>query len=175
MKRVVPRASVAETGGGRSFRGTAMPSHRTGISTSFLALGLAALALLAPRPAGALITPNFVGSYGFGAVAQPTGVVIGPNGDAYVINEAARRVEKITRGGLHQFGFGGLGNGPGQFQLPWALALAPDGTLWVLDATSCRVQHFNAAGTYLGEFGASGSGDGQFNNPRGVAIDPAGN
>jgi DNA-binding beta-propeller fold protein YncE len=69
--------------------------------------------------------------------------------------------------------FGTLGNGPGQFKLPYGVAIDPATRhIVVSDQVANRVQIFDATGAYLSQFGTFGFNKAQFNAPAGVAIDP---
>jgi sugar lactone lactonase YvrE len=116
-----------------------------------------------------------IGFYGAGFVQHPTGIAFAANGDVFVVSRDADRVDKFSAAGTHLLGWGGTGNGPGQFQVPYAVALGPAGEVYVSDIVSDRIQRFSAGGSYLGEFGGPGNGNGQFDQPHGLAFDAAGN
>lgn len=71
--------------------------------------------------------------------------------------------------------WGGLGNGPGQFQTPADVAIGPSGNVYVTDTWNHRVQVFDSAGRFLFQWGDSGSAPGQFKYPKQLAIDASGN
>jgi sugar lactone lactonase YvrE len=135
----------------------------------------ALLPLLVPSTAAALLVPNQVGSYGTGDVSLPMGIAIARTGEAFVVSNGTRRVEKFSRAGTHLLGWGGLGSGPGQFDYPCGVALDPSGIVYVVDVNTSRVQKFSPEGVYLGQFGSVGSGPGEFSSPRAIAIDASGN
>jgi DNA-binding beta-propeller fold protein YncE len=71
--------------------------------------------------------------------------------------------------------WGGLGAGPGQFDLPWGVAVnSSNGEVYVADQNNHRVQVFTSGGVLLRQFGAPGAGAGQFNLPYGIAVDATG-
>jgi hypothetical protein len=137
-------------------------------------LGFAtSLMLTIGRPADAIQVSDPIGFYGTN-VTLPTSIAIDANGDAYVSDGLSRRVEKFSKAGTPLLGWGGFGNGPGQFEFPYGIAVDPSGTVFVVDVNTHRVERFTSAGVYLGEFGSEGSGNGQLQDPRAVAVDGLG-
>lgn len=112
------------------------------------------------------------GTPGAGTVVFPTGVAAGPGG-LYVTDNLNRALRFDLAGGPISR-FGGLGSGPGEFDIPAGIAVAADGTVYVADRENNRIERFDAAGTFLGEWGATGAGAGQFADPADVAVAPDG-
>ena len=68
-----------------------------------------------------------------------------------------------------------LGDGDGQFNVPFGVAALPGGRLAVADTGNHRVVVLDAAtGAFEHAIGSEGGGDGQFNHPVGVAALPGG-
>ena len=76
------------------------------------------------------------------------------------------RIQRFTRDGKFLGKFGVLGNGPGQFNMPWGVAVNATGEIYVTDWRNDRVQKFTQEGDYLLEWGTSGSGAGPVQPPR---------
>jgi tripartite motif-containing protein 71 len=124
--------------------------------------------------------PSFAYAFGVegegdGEFQAPADVAVGPEGDIWVVDADANRVQHFSRWGhyLDQFGSGGTGDG--QLSYPVAIEIDQDGNLWVLDSYNDRVQKFNQQGEFLTKWGTYGSAPGQLNTPEGLAIDAEGN
>ena len=100
---------------------------------------------------------------------KPNDVVVAPNGDIFVSDGhdsgmGNPRVVKFTKEGKFIKQWGGLGSGPGQFDVPHALAFDSQGRLFVGDRTNNRIQIFDQEGKFLAEWP-------QFSRPSGIYID----
>lgn len=110
---------------------------------------------------------------GPGQFGGPYGIVVTPQGDVFVADEANSRVQRFTA--------------TGEFVLQWTLVsreivprprgleLDRDGRVFVCDYVNGRVLVYSPAGALLGQFGARGTGPGQFQAITEVAIDETGN
>jgi len=124
--------------------------------------------------------PDFAYAFGVwgeddGEFEVPADVAVGPEGDVWVVDAEANRVQRFSRWGHYLGQFGSEGTGDGQFRWPTAIEIDQDGDLWVLDSYNDRVQKFNPEGDFLAKWGAFGSAPGQLNTPEGLAIDAEGN
>ena len=104
----------------------------------------------------------------------PAGLAFDADDRLYVADQHNHRVQVFTPDGELLDGFGSLGDGAGQFSLPWGLTVAPDGFLYVADWQNDRVQKLTTGGEFIASFGSSGRGDGQLFKPSGVAVDADG-
>ncbi len=82
---------------------------------------------------------------------KPNDVVVAPNGNIFVsdVHDAGMgnpRVVKLTKEGKFIKQWGGLGSGPGQFDVPHALAFDSQGRLFVGDRNNNRIQIFDQDG-----------------------------
>jgi sugar lactone lactonase YvrE len=82
-----------------------------------------------------------------GALAQPRGLALSPDGWFAVADTGHHRVLWYTPAGTCLDSFGVQGSTPGAFQEPTGLALAEDGTLAVADTWNGRVQLLLPDGT----------------------------
>lgn len=92
----------------------------------------------------------------------------------FVTTNDSHRVLALGRDGAVQGGWGGPGEGPGQFNYPATLAIDGSGRLLVVDVLNYRVQVFDAAGAPVLQFGAQGAKPGDFYRPKGIAADGQG-
>jgi hypothetical protein len=146
--------------------------------SSGFALALAVTLALCLATAG----PAF-GAFGFlskwgsegtgnGQFTTPQDLTVAPNGDVYVVDSSANRVQRFSPSGTFISAFGSTGSGPGQFDFPTAIDADSSGNLYVVDGMNARVQKFAPNGTFIDEWDALGTGDGEFDGgPSGVAID----
>lgn len=108
-------------------------------------------------------------------MAQPTGIALDrSNGDLYVVDTGAHRVNVFRRDGTLAFDFGGRGEAAGEFNYPTLIWLDPAGRLHVTDSLNFRIQLFDRQGKYLSGFGQVGDGAGDSIRPKGVATDSHG-
>ena len=115
---------------------------------------------------------------GIGSLSGPAGIAHGPangsaNGDAnavYVVEQYANRVHKLTPDGESTLSWGGEGDGPGQFDLPWGAAVDRAGDVYVADWRNDRIQKFTPDGEFIAAYGEPGDDDGQFHRPSSVAV-----
>lgn len=117
-----------------------------------------------------------------GALQDPKGVAVAPDGSVYVLDTGNNRVVKFDGDGQYVLAWGSEGEGEGQFREPWGIAVAPDGSVYVADSWNHRIQKFDPEGRFLlgwGSFGDTGGQAGglpeQFYGPRGMAVDADGN
>ncbi|MFH1788409.1 MAG: NosD domain-containing protein [Candidatus Altiarchaeota archaeon] len=109
----------------------------------------------------------------YGALAW--GVGVDSEGIIYVSDTANHKIKKFTTEGLFTGSFGGLGSGPGFFNMPFDVSIDRSDHVYVADSGNDRVQKFYKNGTFITSFGASGSGDGEFTSPGYVYEDGLGN
>ena len=108
-------------------------------------------------------------------MTQPTGIAFDrSNGNLYVVDTGAHRVNVFKRDGTLAFAFGGRGDGAGEFNYPTLIWLDPAGRLYVTDSLNFRIQMFDRQGKYLSGFGQVGDGSGDNMRPKSVATDSHG-
>lgn len=130
--------------------------------------------------ADASSTVNFLARFGGrsdvdGAFDRPQNILIGPDGNVWVLDSYNNRVQKFSPSGAFISKFGTKGTSAGQLTYPLAFAFAPDGNILVADTGNHRVQKFAPDGTYLTKFGQLGTEPGRFARPSGIVTDAAGN
>ena len=115
---------------------------------------------------------NFRFKFGAGFLSCPIGVAIrAATGDTYVTDPCATlQIQGFDVNGVHKFGFGANGSGPGQLNSPNAVGLAPNGNVLVADTNNARMQEFDVYGNFLHFIFGNLSGLGQLNNPIGIAF-----
>jgi sugar lactone lactonase YvrE len=149
----------------------------------------------AADPWGALATLAGSGQYGSGDgaaqkadFADPSGVVVGPNGMAYVADFSGHRIRHVAQDGTVTtwVGSGKTGGDDGagnkaKFDNPLGVALDKQGSLYVTEYGGHRLRKVAADGTVstLAGDGVAGLVDGpagkaRFQQPAGVAVDAAG-
>ena len=127
-----------------------------------------------------------------GEFDDPMGVASSANGNIWVTDYEADRVDEYTEAGgfVAAFGFGVVngkeeteecttttgcqagkpGAGKGQFNHPAYLAFSRAGSLYVTDLGNDRIEEFGTAMERIGSFGEAGSSNLQFNSPAGIAV-----
>ena len=91
-------------------------------------------------------------------------------GNLYVSDLGAYRVQKFDREGRYLRSFGSQGLAPGQFARPKGIDLDDQGRLYVVDAATQVVQIFDPEGRLLLFFGQPGGGDFQLSLPAKVRV-----
>ena len=116
-----------------------------------------------------------------GQFTAPVDIAAGPDGSLYVVDRAARLLQKFDPGGNYLVGIK-LRDTASQDSGPWGLAVAPDGTVYVADTFGWRILAFDADLTHrLLAFGEAPLRDGappgaySLFGPRDLAIDADGN
>lgn len=116
---------------------------------------------------------NGTGSIFTSGLSSPAGIVIGPNGDLFVTNQATNEVVEvdITSGTiLSTF----VASGSGGLSQPYGLTFGPDGNLYVVSGGNNSVMEYDGAtGASLGTFVTSNSGG--LNGARQLLFDNDGN
>lgn len=75
---------------------------------------------------------------------------VGQNGQIYVLDSGNSRVQCFSKEGNFLFGFGRLGQGPGEFSPePRIIKILSDGNIYVIDNPHRRINVFNQEGKFL--------------------------
>lgn len=125
-------------------------------------------------------TPTYSSSFGSagtgnGQFSDPYGVAVDPEGNVWVSDRTANRVQKFNSKGEYVCKIGSTGTGNGQFKAPHGLAADSAGNVWVADTENNRLEKIGPSCEYLSQMGKLGEGNGQFAEPFGVTVDPSGN
>ena len=110
-----------------------------------------------------------------GQFTTAAGVASDGEGNIYVSDSGAARVQRFAADLTPLSAFGGEGTAAGPFLRVGDMAADGLGSVYVVDAGTARVHRFTKAGAYVLSFGGPGDGEGQFREPSGVATDPEGN
>lgn len=104
-------------------------------------------------------------------LARPTGLDVGPDGTAWIVEDQRNRLTQYARDGrwLREIATE-PGSEPGQLRNPVGVAVAPDGTLWVTDAGNNRVQRLGLDGAPLAVWDKAGTEWGEFNGVRRIRV-----
>ena len=126
----------------------------------------------------------FIGRFGdpppaTGALAYPYDVAFDvTNGDIFIVDRAAFRVQKYDRRGNFLLSIGTPGTdashqADGELWYPSALAVDSTGTfVYVADTANSRIQVFSTVdGGFVRKWGTEGSGNDQMSHPTGIALD----
>lgn len=109
------------------------------------------------------------------AMMQPTGIAFDKsNGNLFVVDTGAHRVNAFKPDGTLAFSFGGRGDGAGAFNYPTLIWMDREGRLYVTDSLNFRIQMFDRHGNYVSGFGQVGDGLGDNIRPKSVATDSHG-
>ena len=90
---------------------------------------------------------------------EPNDIGFGQNGDIFVVQGHGRgdpRVLRFDKTGKLLKSWGGLGKGPGQFDLAHSVVVDAKGLVYVADRQNRRVQIFNVDGQYIKEWKFAG-------------------
>ncbi len=124
---------------------------------------------------------NFLRSWGEGMFKRPHSVIIGPEEEIWLVDDAGHAIYKCTPAGKVVLTLGTPGTpAPRQsgtpFNQPTHLAIDPNtADLYVTDGYgNSRVHKFDPAGRHLLSWGAPGTDPGCFNIPHCLITDPAG-
>jgi DNA-binding beta-propeller fold protein YncE len=101
----------------------------------------------------------------------PTYVAVDRDGNVYVTDTLASRVQMFAADGTYVKSFGQRGNAWGMFDKPKGVALDSFGNVYVADSGWSNVQIFNPKGQILLFFGGRGPIPGMLKNPTAIAID----
>jgi uncharacterized repeat protein (TIGR01451 family) len=127
------------------------------------------------------------------SIPFPAGVVVDPEGNAYITSQTASAVFRLSPGGVLTrvagTGFNGYSGDGGlavnaQLSSPTGMALDSAGNLYIADSNNNRIRMVTPTGTIstiagTGSYGFAGDGgpatSAQFEAPNGVAVDSLGN
>jgi DNA-binding beta-propeller fold protein YncE len=101
---------------------------------------------------------------------SPVNLALDGDGNLYVSDLGAFRVQKYDREGRHLRSFGSQGLAPGLFARPKGIDLDENGLLYVVDAATQVVQIFDPEGLLLLFFGQPGGGGFAFDLPAKVRV-----
>jgi DNA-binding beta-propeller fold protein YncE len=90
---------------------------------------------------------------------EPNDIGFGPRGDVFVVEGHGRgepRVLRFDKGGKLLKSWGGLGTGPGQFDLAHSVVIDAQGLVYVADRQNRRVQVFDVDGKFVKEWRYAG-------------------
>ncbi|MBU6298940.1 MAG: 6-bladed beta-propeller, partial [Alphaproteobacteria bacterium] len=111
-----------------------------------------------------------------GDFIYPTDAALAGNGDLFIADAYANRIQVFDRGGKFLTKWGGPfaigipGGFNGWFRVAISLAFGSKGDLFVADFYNDRIQKFSANGIFLTSFGHKGASPGDFHHPIGVAV-----
>jgi hypothetical protein len=94
------------------------------------------------------------------ALREAAGIAVGDEGDFYVVDRAACRVESFNWRGRFKRAWGKCGAENGEFMAPSGAAVGRDGSVFVADAGGARVQKFSPDGVFVAAFGEAPSATG---------------
>lgn len=101
------------------------------------------------------------------------GVVVAPNGFAYIVDYLASKIAQCQLNGLFAQHINIEGAGNGQFKYPHGIAVdSKQSLLFVSDGGNRRVQvlKLDDDHSFVRAFGGAGQDDGLFSGPRGIAV-----
>jgi NHL repeat len=104
---------------------------------------------------------------GFG---YPLGIAVDDDGNVYVSDVMASRVQKFAPDGTTAVVYGVLGDTVGQFRRPKHVDVDSDGQVYVVDAAFQNVQVFASDGQLLTFFGGAGGYPGAMYLPAGICV-----
>jgi sugar lactone lactonase YvrE len=102
---------------------------------------------------------------GHGAIA------FAPDGSFYALDVGNRRVRHFASDRSFLGGWGGFGQGPGQYVDPVGLDVGTDGTVYVLDDARDVIESYGADGAVLRALDARPDGAGGANTANGMTVD----
>lgn len=105
-----------------------------------------------------------------GQFRVPIGVSTDREGNVYVMDMMACRLQKFTSEGAFISKMGSLGDYQGTFTRPKHIAVDSDGLIYIVDAAFENVQMFNPEYHLLMHFGALGDFPGAMNLPAGICV-----
>jgi hypothetical protein len=95
------------------------------------------------------------------ALRDAAGIAVGDEGDFYVVDRAACRVESFNWRGKFKKAWGQCGSANGEFLAPSGAAVGHDGSVFVADSGGARVQEFSPDGVFIATFGQAPSAGGE--------------
>ena len=96
----------------------------------------------------------------------PVAMARDAKGFLYVVDMGNNRILKIDKNGEVVDAIGTLGEGPGQFNMPFGIAVDKEGNILVADTANYRIQKFNEEFQFIKSWGTKGKGSEQFSFPR---------
>jgi DNA-binding beta-propeller fold protein YncE len=79
---------------------------------------------------------------------QPSDIVVGPNGDIYLVDGVNNRIIVVDSSGKRKFEFGQKGAGQGEFKYPLGIDISDDGKVFIADTGNHRIQVFSLKGDF---------------------------
>ena len=107
---------------------------------------------------------------GPGQFLKPLGVAVDAQGNVYVMDVLACRLQKFDRQGNMVTGFGTMSAGIGGLVRPKHIAVDGRGVIYVVDAAFQNVQLFDQIGQVYTYFGSAGSHPGAMYLPAGICV-----
>ena len=94
---------------------------------------------------------------GDGQFNEPRSLAIEPGGSLLVVDTGNEPIQRFSRGGVFQSGWGGQGAGPGEFTYIHGGAVDPSGDVYVTETGGAkRVQRFSPSGRFRDAWAAPG-------------------
>jgi RHS repeat-associated protein len=131
------------------------------------------------KPANALSYNGQFGAKGTGEgeLQEPLEDAVDAQGNVWVTDCAANRVEKFSPAGKFLAAYGPQVPGEGSLSCPHGIAInKTSGTAYISDSANNRVVKLSTStGSFEGSFGSAGSEAGKFSDPKGVSVEQEGN
>jgi streptogramin lyase len=108
---------------------------------------------------------------GPGQFLKPLGVAVDAQGNVYVMDVLACRLQKFDRRGQLVTRFGTMSAGIGGLVRPKHIAVDSEGIIYVVDAAFQNVQLFDQSGAIFTFFGTAGGHPGAMYLPAGICLD----
>ncbi len=102
---------------------------------------------------------------------SPTGIVMGRQGNFFVVDESDLKINKISPEGIFKNDLAVNKRDLNRLKNPFGIAVNSEGYLYVTDIKKHCVMKFDSKGNFVLKWGKLGSGDNEFNTPLGIAVD----
>jgi DNA-binding beta-propeller fold protein YncE len=100
----------------------------------------------------------------------PVGVAVDGEGNLFVVEFDAHRIQKFDSRGRFVKAWGKDGSGTGEFHFPVGAAMGPDGFLYVADTHNRRIEKFTRDGAFVAAWGSAGTAPDQMGDVTGIAV-----